>query len=165
MTVAATSSATALVDQPPAPSVLYASVPGEPEGARRHRVARRGAKVVSYHGDDHAQAEGRVMYHLRRAWRGEPILGPVAVAITTWHSRPQRLMRKRDRGAHRRDPFIGKPDADNIAKLVLDAATKAGVWRDDTQVADLRVTRRYLPLTDDGVLVGLPRTEVRVWTL
>jgi Holliday junction resolvase RusA-like endonuclease len=30
---------------------------------------------------------------------------------------------------------------DNVAKLVMDAGTKAGLWEDDTQVAGLLVVR------------------------
>jgi Holliday junction resolvase RusA-like endonuclease len=34
-----------------------------------------------------------------------------------------------------------KPDSDNIAKAILDAITKAGVWVDDCQIADLRIRK------------------------
>lgn len=40
-----------------------------------------------------------------------------------------------------------KPDADNLAKAVMDAMSAAGVWQDDAQVSDLRVTKQYGPRT------------------
>lgn len=39
-------------------------------------------------------------------------------------------------------PAVKKPDADKLARGALDALTSAGVWRDDSQVVDLHVTKR-----------------------
>lgn len=41
------------------------------------------------------------------------------------------------------DPHTAKPDADNLAKAVLDAMTRAGAWKDDSQVSSLRVMKYY----------------------
>lgn len=41
-----------------------------------------------------------------------------------------------------------KPDVDNYAKGVLDAATKAGLWHDDSQVVELHVAKAW---ATDGV--------------
>jgi len=38
----------------------------------------------------------------------------------------------------------GRPDVDNLAKLVLDALNRSGrFWRDDSRVVELRATKRY----------------------
>lgn len=37
-------------------------------------------------------------------------------------------------------PFTGKPDTDNIAKLVLDALN-GRAWHDDSQIVDLHVSK------------------------
>ena len=50
------------------------------------------------------------------------------------------------------EPRITKPDVDNLAKLILDAMTKAGYWHDDNQVCDLRITKY------DGPIGGLAVT-------
>ena len=42
-----------------------------------------------------------------------------------------------------------KPDLDNLAKLMLDAMTKAGFWRDDSQIAIL-VLEKF-----DGPIAGV----------
>jgi Holliday junction resolvase RusA-like endonuclease len=39
--------------------------------------------------------------------------------------------------------FTKKPDADNLAKAVLDALTAMGVWKDDSQVVILDVTKAW----------------------
>lgn len=36
-----------------------------------------------------------------------------------------------------------KPDLDKLTRAVFDALTDAGVWRDDSRVVDMRVTKRY----------------------
>lgn len=48
-------------------------------------------------------------------------------------------------------PHVQKPDADNAAKLFIDAMTAQGYWGDDCQVADLTV-RKYRSV-DIGVYV------------
>ena len=139
------------------------TVYGKPEGARRHRTARtKAGHVRTYHGGDHVSAEDRLVSAAMVAWKGQPkVEGPVEVQIHCWFYRPKALLRKMDRGTGTK-PYTGKPDADNVAKLVMDALTKAGVWRDDTQVSDLVVRRAYLPLDLEGREEGLACTQVWV---
>ena len=60
------------------------------------------------------------------------LAGPLAVDIDVRIKRPQKTARAYP-------PF----DLDNYAKGPLDALTKAGVWKDDEQVVQLHVTKRY----------------------
>jgi Holliday junction resolvase RusA-like endonuclease len=56
---------------------------------------------------------------------------------------------------------VSKPDADNLAKLVLDRITRGGrIWRDDSQVAKLTV-EKYWAITDAriGVYLSIERFE------
>lgn len=56
---------------------------------------------------------------------------------------------------------VSKPDADNLAKLVLDRITRGGrIWRDDSQVARLTV-EKFWAITDAriGVYVSVERFE------
>lgn len=150
------------VDYGAAVALLRFVVPGSPQGARRHRTASRGGRAVAYHGKDHVLAERDVVTAAREA-AGRALLcdGPVSVHIRAWFARPQRLMRKKDRGTGAL-PYTGKPDADNVAKLVMDGLTKAGAWRDDTQVSTLVVERLYVGLLPDGQPAREPRVEVVV---
>lgn len=136
---------------------------GPPQGARRHRSTRSGRQ---YHGADHRDAETAIVDAIRDEIRRMRLLGPhvppgtaARVEIRTEHRRPARLRRKRDRGVC--TWYTGKPDADNIAKLVMDACTLAGVWHDDTCVSELTVCRRYVFLGADGI-EGRERTEITI---
>jgi Holliday junction resolvase RusA-like endonuclease len=56
---------------------------------------------------------------------------------------------------------VSKPDADNLAKLVLDRITRGGrIWRDDSQVAKLSV-HKFWAITDAriGVYLSVERFE------
>lgn len=143
---------------------LEVTVPGTPQGARRIRAFVRGKHAAVHPDDKHVRAEAQLRVALAAAWNGRPPLDcPVALEVVAYHARPERLRRRKDRGTGEA-LFIGKPDADNVAKLVMDAITKAGVWRDDTRVADLHVRRRYIALDADGNDLGVERVVIRVLT-
>ena len=65
----------------------------------------------------------------------EPIDVPVGVTLGFVMPRPK--SRKKDVW------HTAKPDADNLAKAVLDVLTKCGVWVDDSRVAFLHATKSY----------------------
>lgn len=75
---------------------------------------------------------------IRAAWGDRPKAPsgvPVRVIIETTRPLPKSTPKKVDSA-----PDIVKPDADNIAKLVLDALNGVA-WTDDTQVASLAVMK------------------------
>lgn len=47
--------------------------------------------------------------------------------------------RKKDVG----QPKLTRPDLDNMVKLIADCITKAGIIRDDSQIFDLHLVKRY----------------------
>ena len=72
----------------------------------------------------------------------EPMTGAIEVSIMlTWERKRQVLIESK----------TTKPDLDNIAKLILDAMTKAGYWVDDAQVSRLQLEKFWGELP--GVLV------------
>ena len=75
------------------------------------------------------------------------LTGPISVWIYAWFRRPVAEIRKTKPMPARR--HCRKPDADNIAKCVLDALNKLA-WNDDGQVSDLVVSKRVMPGTDPG---------------
>ncbi len=53
-------------------------------------------------------------------------------------------------------PHTHKPDADNLAKLVMDALVDGGLWvGDDSRVADLTVRKRWCKSGSEGVAVSI----------
>ncbi len=89
-----------------------------------------------------------------RAWR--PIVGPVRVRIIAVFpvpiSWPKKLLALAMAG---KVWYIGKPDIDNIEKLIYDALNKVA-WIDDAQIVYVEKAARY----------GDPaRTEVKIWSM
>ena len=62
---------------------------------------------------------------------------PVAVTIELWYNAPKASLR----GGWK----TTKPDADNLAKSIIDCITKSNaVWADDSQVSSLTVQKKFL---------------------
>jgi Holliday junction resolvase RusA-like endonuclease len=66
--------------------------------------------------------------------------GPVDVSIVAWFPMPTSWSMKKRR-QHEGRWHIQKPDADNLAKAVLDSLQEH--WNDDCQVAILTVQKRW----------------------
>ncbi len=115
---------------------------GDPVGAARPRATVRGSHASVYMAPAHRLAEHAVTVVACAAWNGRPALDEaIEVRINAVADRPSRLRRKKDPTG--RMWWVGKPDADNVAKLVLDAVVKAGIVVDDTRVVRLVVTKEY----------------------
>lgn len=71
-----------------------------------------------------------------------PMWGAVALHITFYyHGRCSDPRRKTTR-----------PDLDNLAKVVIDAMTAVGFWRDDSQVVSLSLAKYVVPW-EEGVVI------------
>lgn len=116
------------------------TVPGPPVGKGRPRFTRIGQHVRTYTPTATTEYERTVAQYARLAM-GDPAdfpAGPVSVAIWAIAARPQRLCRKADP-----DGLLwrqAKPDADNVAKAVLDALSP---WFADERVGMLTVRSLY----------------------
>jgi Holliday junction resolvase RusA-like endonuclease len=145
---------------------------GDPKGQPRARAFARkmGAKhVARMYDSDVADAWKRAVdLGIEREWEhmAQPlVLDPVGAfecKLTFFFRRPKSHYGK---GGHVKASapvcHVSKPDADNLAKLVLDRITRSGrIWRDDSQVAKLRV-EKYWAITDAriGVYVIVERFE------
>lgn len=69
-----------------------------------------------------------------------------SVAITFWLPRPKSVKRQYATQTY---------DIDKLTRAVLDSATKAGIWRDDSDVVDLTVRKTYADMHEPGVLISI----------
>ena len=114
-------------------------IPGNPVPLPRQRFTKTGRsyKPSKYLNVAHAH---RVL--LKGAHLGPPIEGPVKVIVDFYHSRPQRLKRKKDPAHSMRKP--NRPDIDNLVKHVFDCMNDI-VFVDDAQVVYLSASDNYCP--------------------
>lgn len=118
-------------------------VDGIPKGQPRARAFSRGGKAGVFDPGT-ADAWKHAVAMAGRALRpSSPIASGVGVTVQVdcFLPRPKRLMRAKDTSDV--IPHVGKPDADNLAKAVLDALTADGWWADDAQVFALIVRKWY----------------------
>lgn len=153
------------------------SVAGVPYGEPRHRT---NSKTGTQYSDDKHPAHAWKQA-VRRAALGAlgipfaperavvPARIPVTLDLEFLMERPMKHFRGRDRaaGVLRDDAPVlhtAKPDADNLAKAVMDAlgpwpsGALPILWEDDQVIAELRVRKRYTAL-EPGVRVRVSVEE------
>ena len=115
-------------------------VKGEPKGKGRPRFTKTGR---CYTPADTARYERLVAMNYSEAAKGYKFTSPVKVTVKAYHKPPKGKSKK----------VVGdmldghilptkKPDADNVAKIILDGLNKVA-WDDDTQVIEMMVAKRY----------------------
>lgn len=119
------------------------TVPGRPKGKGRARTPRDGGRP--YTPERTVAAEREIATEYRLAARGTPLMtGTIALSIEAVFRVPK-SWNKADREAALAGEleYTGKPDRDNIEKLVKDALNEVA-WMDDAQVnRGPPVVRRY----------------------
>jgi len=103
-----------------------------PVSVNRYWRTFRGRVIVSAIGRQYQKDVASAVAGIMPA---KPIEGRIAVEI---------LLHAAD--ARRRD-------IDNSAKALLDAMTKAGIWQDDSQIDDMRITRGFIHRDDPCAIV------------
>jgi Holliday junction resolvase RusA-like endonuclease len=123
----------------------------DPQGKGRPKFTRQGraytpAKTVAYEKAIQEQAKAAM-------GASEPLETPVAVYIYIIMPIPQSYTKKRTEAClSGTDRPTKKPDIDNVAKAFLDAMNGI-VYKDDTQVVSLHVTKVYSTVGMVEVLV------------
>ena len=134
----------ALVD-----GVIRFVVPGVPRGAQRARstviTPRNRPSFISTYTPTETRAEqSAIRLFAATAMAGRPPLeGPLDLRISAYFSVPASWSgRKRALALSDRLRPTGKPDHDNIDKLICDSL-KGVTWLDDSQVTDAHLWKRY----------------------
>jgi Holliday junction resolvase RusA-like endonuclease len=126
---------------------------GEPVAQGRPRFARRGNFVKTYDPQKSAEYKDTVYSVAIQNRPPELLQGALAVTIGCYRSIPASFSKRRTELAEAGEILpLTKPDVDNYAKGIKDAL-KGVIWRDDSQVVKLTVTKRYSKT---------PRVEVTV---
>lgn len=114
--------------------VVEFTVPGQPVGKGRPRFSRHGA---IYTPDKTAKYERLVRDYGRLAMRNRPMFsGPIRLEVRAAFEPPPSWSRKKA-DAHLWGPHTQLPDADNVAKAVMDALN--GVcYPDDRMIFELK---------------------------
>jgi Holliday junction resolvase RusA-like endonuclease len=152
------------------PDSLVFEIPGEPLAQGRPRFVPVGRGYRGFHQRFRAvdppnsrawKTAAADLMALQRggATRSENFpAGPLEVYVTAVFSLPLSRYRVR-KPIDWRTPHSSTPDAENVAKAVLDAATKARVWKDDAQVNRLVVEKMY------GAQDEAPLVRMVVWPI
>ena len=120
------------------------SVEGTPIGKGRPKFARRGNFVSTYTPTKTRDYEAIIAQAAKEAMAtAEPLKTPVAAYIYITVPIPQSYSKKRTEACLKDiERPTKKPDIDNVAKCFLDAMNDV-VYKDDTQVLTLHVTKVY----------------------
>lgn len=130
------------------------TVPGQPQGKGRPRVGMIAGNARMFTPSKTVAYEGFIGLQAQIAMAGHDLVeGPVLVRMFIAHQVPTSWSQKKQRQALEGLVFpTSKPDVDNVVKAVFDGLNGV-VWRDDVQVVDLQLTKRYS---------SQPRVEVEV---
>lgn len=149
-------------------STLTFSVQGEPEGQPRARAFARkmGAIHVArfYDSDVADRWKNAVTLAVIEAARKDkwlPTLHAVSVSLNFAMPRPKSHFGAKGLKPSAPVHHVGRPDADNLAKLVLDRITRSErIWRDDSQVVSLTVHKFYAVGSEQGCSVSISSFEI-----
>ena len=121
-------------------SVRY-TIPGKPKGKSRPRFGK-GIVYTEDKTKDYEQLS-KVLYNKAAKSTAFPKGTPVRVDITACFPVPSRANKKirQEMESGARLPLL-RPDADNIAKIVLDSLNKTA-YLDDAQVVETHVRKKY----------------------
>lgn len=104
----------------------------------------KGNTVMTYYPSDYSKWEEGLTLHLKSI-KGSGVVaasGPVRLDAIFFIPVPPRV-----KGKEREERLAGwhdiKPDKDNLEKALCDALNHAGIWKDDCQVADGRIQKRW----------------------
>ena len=119
----------------------------KPQGSKQGFV--RGGRVVLVEAQKQLPAwrdHMTRMLQLKQLEHQTAFTTAVNVALTFWLPRPKSVKRQYATGTY---------DIDKLTRAVLDSITKAGVWRDDSDVVDLTVRKTYADNHQPGVLISI----------
>ena len=134
------------------------------QGRPRARVLRcsAGGKMVSmaqlYKAKEDVAYEKKIRDGYLKTYRiCKPLTGAIVVNIIAFFGIPMSTTKKfKESAMAGKEFFVKKPDADNVAKAVLDALNKVA-WEDDSQVVKITCQKEYVAKNMNPKLVVMIR--------
>lgn len=119
---------------------FYLSFPTMPTGTAqqtRSRIIYKAGQAKIQHYKKDSVSRSRRMFELALLPHKpkEPMQGPVKLLIVLYFD----VKSKKLWGHYK----TTRPDAENYAKEFIDAMTTTGFWKDDSQIVDLRIIKRF----------------------
>jgi Holliday junction resolvase RusA-like endonuclease len=126
----------AIADQP-----ILIVLDGEPKGKGRPRFSRK--MGIAFTPADTRKYEAALRYAGQEAMIGRlPFLCPLEVEIEAWMPIPASWAKWKQEEARKGNLLaVGKPDCDNLIKTI--DALNGVVWKDDSQIFTVSVTKLY----------------------
>lgn len=122
------------------------------QGRARHAVIN--GKAMTYKSKRQKDNERELELAMLKFKPQEPATRAIEIFVTAYMPIPRsKLKSEREAMRSTPTPHTCKPDLDNMLKNMLDALTRLGFWRDDSQVARIVAEKRYS---------ACPRWEVHV---
>ncbi|WP_025727740.1 RusA family crossover junction endodeoxyribonuclease [Heyndrickxia ginsengihumi] len=132
------------------------TVLGEPVAQGRPRFSTQGGFVKAY---DPAKSRDFKKYVRLVASQYAPsqlLEGPLKMEVVVYKPSLKSFSKKKKAAAERGELRpVTKPDVDNYVKGIKDACNQV-IWKDDSQVVDLHVSKFYSEK---------PRVEVKIWPI
>lgn len=98
---------------------------------------QRPGQMGKYRYDKQASLKRNIGYFFKKTMGLRKMFtGPISLTIRLYFKQP-----RTNKFLHK----TTKPDVDNCAKFYMDCITDAGIWKDDAQVFDLKVTKYFIP--------------------
>lgn len=138
-------------------SSLTITVPGPPKPLQRHKTVRMGNFSRGVDPEKNKLNKAALGWYGKIAMNSRPLMkGPLAMSIEFRFTKPKGKIRVNS------TPFPypdGKPDVDNLTKLVLDGLNGI-VYVDDAQVVTLKVTKRWANPTGPETVIQIEAQDV-----
>ncbi len=139
-------------------------IPGTPKGQPRPKAFSRGGHAGVYDPQTAGEWKQNVRDAAKKCGKSITELIPISLYLDFRISRPKGHYGSGKKASTLKssapDWHTGKPDADNLAKAVMDALNDCGFWPDDSLVCDLRVCKRYTDTRESGCMLSVIPTSV-----
>ena len=136
------------------------TVPLVPAPQKRARFSTRGGFAKAYKSKEQRNEEDWIAFYLKEHVPESPIECGVKLKVICYMPIPKSTSKKK-----RAQMELGlvahtkKIDIDNLAKNILDCMTRMRFWKDDGQVFDLHIVKRYEDQTGCRWVVELETEE------